>query len=221
MSVTDNITALLSRIPQGVRLVAVSKFHPAESVAEAYAAGQRAFGESRAQELAVKVPALPADIEWHFIGHLQTNKVRAVVPHVSMIQSIDSERLLHAVDSEAQRIGRTVDVLLQVHVAAEETKFGFTPGELDAIAPAAAALQGARVVGVMGMASNTDDTARIAADFRAIRACFDRLAAGPFGGRQEFATVSMGMSHDWQLAVECGSNMVRIGSDIFGERQYF
>lgn len=220
-SITQNLTELSRRLPGGVRLVAVSKFHPVEAVAEAYAAGQRVFGESRAQELAVKVGALPHDIEWHFIGHLQTNKVRAVVPHVSVIQSIDSERLLRAVDSEALRIGRRVDVLLQVHVAAEETKFGFTPEELYAIAPEAVALQGVRVTGVMGMASNTDDTARIAADFRAIRACFDRLAAGAFAGRQEFAVVSMGMSHDWELAVECGSNMVRIGSDIFGERQYF
>ena len=217
---SSNIASLRRRLPDGVALVAVSKFHPAEAIAEAYAGGQRVFGESRAQELSVKASQLPDDIEWHFIGHLQTNKVRTVVEHAAVIQSIDSLRLLRAVDAEARKAGRTVDVLLQVHVAAEETKFGFTPQELQEVAAEAAAMTGARVTGVMGMASNTDDTARIAADFRAIRACFDSLAAGAFAGRESFRTVSMGMSHDWPIAVECGSNMVRIGSDIFGERVY-
>ena len=219
-SPSQNIAAIKARLPKGVELVAVSKFHPAEAIADAYAGGQRIFGESRAQELTAKAPALPPDISWHFIGHLQTNKVRAVVPLVSLIHSIDSLRLLRAVDAEARRIGRTVDVLLQVHVAAEETKFGFTPAELADAAPEAAAMTGARVVGVMGMASNTDDTSRVAADFAAIRAAFDTLAATAFAGRPEFAVVSMGMSHDWPLAVAAGSTMVRVGTDIFGERVY-
>lgn len=220
-SPAQRIAELSRHIPGGVTLVAVSKFHPAEAILSAYSAGQRIFAESRAQELAAKAPQLPPDIEWHFIGHLQTNKVKAVVPIAHTIQSIDSPRLLRAVDAEAAKLGRVVDVLLQVHVAAEETKFGFAPDELALFAPEAAAMTAARVVGVMGMASNTDDTARIDSDFAAIRACFDSLAAGPFVGRPEFATVSMGMSHDWPQAVARGSNMVRIGSDIFGDRQYF
>ncbi len=219
MAPAQKIQELTRRLPGGVRLVAVSKFHPVSAIESAYSAGQRIFGESRAQELAVKVPALPQDIEWHFIGHLQTNKVKAVVPHVHTIQSIDSLRLLRAVDAEANRIGRPVDVLLQVHVAAEETKFGFSPEELEEIAEEAAQMTGARVAGVMGMASNTDDEERVSADFKAIRRCFDALASGAFSGNPRFSTVSMGMSGDWQLAVAQGSNMVRIGSDIFGERQ--
>ena len=219
MTPADKIREITRRLPGGVRLVAVSKFHPVSAIESAYSAGQRIFGESRAQELAVKAPALPDDIEWHFIGHLQTNKVKAVVPHVHTIQSIDSMRLLRAVDAEATRIGHPVDVLLQVHVAAEETKFGFSPEELEEIAGEAAHMTGARVTGVMGMASNTDDEERVIADFKAIRRCFDTLASGAFAGNPRFATVSMGMSGDWQLAVGQGSNMVRIGSDIFGERQ--
>lgn len=219
-SIGETIKSLHRELPEGVELLAVSKFHPAEAVMEAYGAGQRAFGESRAQELQAKAPALPQDISWHFIGHLQTNKVRQVVAHAAVIQSIDSLRLLRAVDAEARRAGRTVDVLLQVHVAREETKFGFLPEELEEAAAEAAEMEGVRLTGVMGMASNTDDMERVRDDFRAIRGCFDRLAAGVMAGRPEFATVSMGMSHDRSLAVECGSTMVRIGTDIFGERVY-
>ncbi len=220
-SPAQRIEELSRRLTGGVTLVAVSKFHPVEAILSAYSAGQRVFGESRAQELAAKAPALPPDIQWHFIGHLQTNKVKTVVPIAHTIQSIDSLRLLRAVDAEAARTARTVNVLLQVHVAAEETKFGFSPDELLAIAPEAAAMTGARVTGIMGMASNTDNTARIEADFDAIRACFDALSSGAFASRPEFSVISMGMSGDWHIAVAHGSNMVRIGSDIFGERQYF
>jgi len=217
----QRIEELSRRLPGGVTLVAVSKFHPVEAILSAYSAGQRVFGESRAQELAAKAPELPDDIQWHFIGHLQTNKVKTVVPLAHTIQSIDSLRLLRAVDAEAARTARTVNVLLQVHVAAEETKFGFTPDELLAIAPEAAAMTCARVTGIMGMASNTDNPSRIEADFDAIRACFDALSSGAFASRPEFSVISMGMSGDWHIAVAHGSNMVRIGSDIFGERQYF
>ena len=217
----QRIEELSRRLPGVVTLVAVSKFHPVEAILSAYSAGQRVFGESRAQELAAKAPELPDDIQWHFIGHLQTNQVKTVVPLAHTIQSIDSLRLLRAVDAEAARTARTVNVLLQVHVAAEETKFGFTPDELLAIAPEAAAMTGARVTGIMGMASNTDNTSRIEADFDAIRACFDALSSGAFASRPEFSVISMGMSGDWHIAVAHGSNMVRIGSDIFGERQYF
>lgn len=220
--IAANIRALGSALPEGVVLVAVSKFHPVEALREAYDAGQRIFGESRANEMASKAAALPDDIEWHFIGHLQTNKVRTVVPHASLIHSIDSPRLLDAVDAEAVREGRRIKVLMQLHVAKEETKFGFTPDELtEYLTPERVeALRATDIVGVMGMASNVDDEERIRRDFRDIRATFDTLKAGVFAGKLEFSIISMGMSHDWPIAVEEGANMVRIGTTIFGEREY-
>ena len=224
-TIAKRLEAVRSSVPDGVTLVAVSKFHPAEALMEAYNAGQRVFGESRAQEVAAKAAQLPADIEWHFIGHLQTNKVRQVVACCHTIQSVDSERLFDAIMREASRAGRHIDVLLQVHVAREETKSGFTPDELADAAPRFADATAApdspvSITGVMGMASNTDDEARVSADFRAIRAIFDSLRQGPMAGRPEFATVSMGMSHDRSLAIAQGTTMVRVGTDIFGEREY-
>lgn len=206
-------------LPQGVSLVAVSKFHPAEAVLEAYAAGQRLFGESRAQELTAKAATLPADIRWHFIGHLQTNKVKPVVAAASLIESIDSERLLMAVDREAERQGKRTDVLLQVHVAREETKFGFSPEELlDLIRRRVfESLKAVHICGLMAMASNTDDTDRVRDDFMKVAALRDevmRIAPDLRG----FDILSMGMSHDYMTAIECGSNMVRVGTAIFGER---
>lgn len=206
-------------LPQGVSLVAVSKFHPAEAVLEAYAAGQRLFGESRAQELTAKAATLPADIRWHFIGHLQTNKVKPVVAAASLIESIDSERLLMAVDREAERQGKRMDVLLQVHVAREETKFGFSPEELlDLIRRRVfETLKAVHICGLMAMASNTDDTDRVRDDFMKVAALRDevmRIAPDLRG----FDILSMGMSHDYMTAIECGSNMVRVGTAIFGER---
>ena len=206
-------------LPHGVSLVAVSKFHPAEAVLEAYAAGQRLFGESRAQELTAKAATLPADIRWHFIGHLQTNKVKPVVAATSLIESIDSERLLMAVDREAERQGKRMDVLLQVHVAREETKFGFSPEELlDLIRRRVFEnLKAVHICGLMAMASNTDDTDRVRDDFMKVAALRDevmRIAPDLRG----FDILSMGMSHDYMTAIECGSNMVRVGTAIFGER---
>lgn len=206
-------------LPQGVSLVAVSKFHPAEAVLEAYAAGQRLFGESRAQELTAKAATLPADIRWHFIGHLQTNKVKPVVAAASLIESIDSERLLMAVDREAERQGKRTDVLLQVHVAREETKFGFYAEELlDLIRRRVFEnLKALHICGLMAMASNTDDTDRVRDDFMKVAALRDevmRIAPDLRG----FDILSMGMSHDYMTAIECGSNMVRVGTAIFGER---
>ena len=206
-------------LPQGVSLVAVSKFHPAEAVLEAYAAGQRLFGESRAQELTAKAATLPADIRWHFIGHLQTNKVKPVVAAASLIESIDSERLLMAVDREAERQGKRMDVLLQVHVAREETKFGFSPEELlDLIRRRVFEnLKAVHICGLLAMASNTDDTDRVRDDFMKVAALRDevmRIAPDLRG----FDILSMGMSHDYMTAIECGSNMVRVGTAIFGER---
>lgn len=216
--IASRIQEIKSALPQGVELTAVSKFHPSEAVMEAYAAGQRVFGESRAQELQAKAAALPTDIEWHFIGHLQTNKVKQVVAVADMIQSIDSLRLLRAVSDAAVKAGRRVDVLLQVHVAREETKTGFLPDEMEQAAREALTMPGVRLRGVMGMASNTDDETRVRADFKAIRGCFDALRHVAASGQPQFDTVSMGMSHDRALAIEEGSTMVRIGSDIFGER---
>ena len=220
--IARHIESVRESLPENVTLVAVSKFHPAEVVMKAYEAGLRVFGESRANELKLKASTMPDDIEWHFIGHLQTNKVRQILPYVSLIQSIDSERLLRIVNDEAVRIGRIVDVLLQVHVAKEETKFGFTPDEIIEFASSwnPASTPGVRIRGVMGMASNVDDDLRIRRDFSDITATFRSLAEGPFAGHKEFDTISMGMSHDYTLAVECGSNMVRIGTTIFGEREY-
>lgn len=219
-TIGKRINDIKASLPKGVTLVAVSKFHPVEALQEAYDCGQRAFGESRANELVAKASALPHDVEWHFIGHLQTNKVRSIIPHASLIHSIDSEKLLRLVDSEARRIGRTVDVLLQVHVAREETKFGFTPQELDALAASGIipSLGNIRVRGVMGMASNVDDETRIRQDFRDIARAFDNLRKTT--GIETLDTISMGMSHDYMTAIDEGSNMVRIGTTIFGEREY-
>lgn len=220
--IAERLTALRSQLPEGVRLVAVSKFHPLEALQEAYDAGQRVFGESRALEMADKASRMPADVEWHFIGHLQTNKVKTVAPHAALIHSVDSPRLLSAIDAEGRKLGRRMRVLMQLHVAREETKFGFTPEELDEFLTTELvdSLTSTDIVGVMGMASNVDDEERIRQDFRLIRQSFDRLKAVVFATRPEFAIVSMGMSHDWPIAVSEGANMVRVGTTIFGEREY-
>lgn len=217
--IADNINDLRATLPCGVELVAVSKFHPAEAVKEAYDAGQRIFGESRAQELSVKAPALPSDIRWHFIGHLQTNKVRPVIEHAWMIESVDSERLLHAIDREAARQGKTVRVLMQVHVAREETKFGFSPEEiLDFFSHRGyESLKATHICGLMAMASNTDKETVVDGDFaRVAQLRNDILALAP--DLRGFDVLSMGMSHDYQLAIARGATHVRIGTAIFGER---
>ena len=211
-----------STLPQGVELVAVSKFHPADAIREAYDAGQRIFGESRINELCDKITALPDDIQWHFIGHLQTNKVRRLVGtrRIALIESIDSERLLRLVDEESARAGIISRVLLQVHVAQEETKFGFLPDEmLDFFRHRAfESLKATHICGIMGMASNTDDNTRVAADFRLIADIKKQIGA-LCPDLRGFDILSMGMSHDYQLAVEAGSTHVRIGTAIFGERR--
>ena len=220
--IADRLHRLRSEIPEGVTLVAVSKFHPVEALREAYDAGQRIFGESRVQELLAKQPQLPDDIQWHFIGHLQTNKVRHIIGRTALIESIDTERLLGIVDSESARAGVTTHVLMQLHVAREETKFGFSPEELLAYFRDRRfeSLTNTHICGVMGMASNTDDMERVAADFDAIRSVYDRIINEVAPDLRGFDTVSMGMSGDWRIATSHGSNMVRIGSDIFGARQY-
>lgn len=221
--VAEALKTVAATLPAGVELVAVSKFHPAEAIAEAYSAGQRIFGESRVQELSAKIPALPADIRWHFIGHLQTNKVRKLLEAgpIALIESVDSERVLDAIDDESARLGITSRVLMQVHVAAEETKFGFTPEEIEAYFRDRRfeSLRATHICGLMGMATNTDDTERIAADFKAIADLRKQiLAIAP--DLRGFDTLSMGMSDDYPLAIEAGSNLVRVGTAIFGARAY-
>lgn len=222
MSVASEIIRFTDELPANVRLVSVSKFHPVEKLMEAYSAGQRIFGESRVQELVQKAQEMPADVQWHFIGHLQTNKVRALLPHVSLIHSVDSERLLDCIDKEAERIGRTVDVLLQIHVAQEEAKFGFTLQEITQLANSGklTAMSHVRVVGVMAMATNTDDDAEIRREFAEAHHVFYTLKDGCFFGDEHFCELSMGMSDDYRLAIAEGSTMVRIGTTIFGAREY-
>ena len=206
----------------GVQLVAVSKFHPAETIREAYDAGHRCFGESRVQELQQKYDQLPHDIEWHFIGHLQTNKVKYIIPYVAMIHSVDSTRILDEIERQAARVGRVVDCLLEVHVAQEDTKFGFSPQEcvdfLESLS--AEAYPHVRFRGIMGMASNTDDEVQVKAEFAQLKQLFDKVRAGVMVANTHFDTLSMGMSLDYLLAIEQGSTMVRIGTTIFGEREY-
>ena len=219
MSVTDQLAAVRATLPEGVRLVAVSKTHPVEAIEEAYQAGQRRFGESRPQELKAKQAVLPDDIEWHMIGHLQTNKVKYIAPYVHLIESLDSERLAEAIEKEAAKCGRTIDCLLEIHVTKEESKSGWDYAELLAFVRSGgfAAMPHIRLRGVMGMATFTDDEATVRADFKRLNECFTELKEH-FGA--EFDTLSMGMSDDYPIAIEYGSTEVRIGSTIFGAREY-
>lgn len=219
MSVIRSLSEVRGTLPEGVTLVAVSKTHPVELIREAYDAGQRIFGESRPQELKAKYEALPRDIEWHMIGHLQTNKMKYIAPFVAMIESVDSLRLAEAIQKEAAKCGRRIDVLLEIHVAAEQTKSGWDFDELLECVRSGAFRQLPDVVvrGVMGIATNTEDEARVRADFERLRGCFGQLR--PLFD-ERFDVLSMGMSHDYRLAVACGSTMVRVGSLIFGARDY-
>ncbi len=219
MSVKDKILLIRSSLPQSVKLVAVSKFHPSEAVLEAYNAGQRLFGESRVQELVSKYNTLPKDIEWHMIGHLQTNKVRAIAPFISLIESVDSVRLLECINREAERCGRVIDCLLEVHITDEDSKSGWDIDLLRTYLRSGAinALKNISIRGIMGMATFTEDKAVIRADFERLAAIKHEFE--PLFGEQ-FDILSMGMSDDYPIAIECGSTQVRVGSSIFGARQY-
>ena len=219
--IKERIAEIRSTLPEGVTLVCVTKFHPVERPMEAYEAGERDFGESRVQELVRKYEEMPKDIRWHFIGHLQTNKIRQIVPFVHLIQGVDSLHLLEEISKEAQKIGKVVNVLIEFHVAEELTKSGFSPEDADSLqaiidlnhAPAfLREYPGVNIIGVMGMASNTDDLSRIRQDFEQLAALFRYLF--PRGG-----VLSMGMSGDFPLAIQAGANMIRVGSLIFGERE--
>jgi len=219
--IARNLSAVLNTLPEGVQLVAVSKFHPIEALQQAYDAGQRLFGESRVQELTEKRRHLPADIRWHFIGHLQTNKVRQLIGKVDMIESVDSDRLLRLIDKESAAAGVVTAVLLQVHVAAEETKFGFLPDELSEWFRSGGytTLKATDICGLMAMASNTGDNERVRADFHAVAELMARIKAENPDLRG-FDILSMGMSHDYPIAIAEGATHVRVGSAIFGERKY-
>ena len=258
--VADNLKALYEKLPSGVKLVAVSKFHPVSRLMEAYGAGQRLFGENRPQELAQKVPQMPADVEWHFIGHLQTNKLKFVLPYVTLVQSVDSLHLLEAIDQWGSAHDKVIDILLELHLGAEETKHGFNEEEILSImnagegipsqtvatrplppqaagpsllcgrgwpqvsegtpSPAGAKLSNVRIRGLMGMATNTEDEGVIEADFARIEALYNRIREEHPELRETFTELSIGMSSDWPIAVRHGATMVRIGTDIFGEREY-
>ena len=219
MSIANQIERLRSSLPAGVRLLAVSKFHPVEAIMEAYEANQRAFGESRVQELQIKYEALPKDIEWVMIGHLQTNKVKYIAPFISLIESLDSERLALEVERQAEKCNRVIDCLLEIHVTDEASKSGWAWNDLQTFVRGGGfkALPNIRVRGVMGMATLTDDEAVVRRDFQRLAACKAELAEY-FG--EEFDMLSMGMSDDYPIALEYGSTEVRVGSTIFGAREY-
>lgn len=212
-----NIEKIRATLPDGVTLIAVSKYHPIEAIAEAYDAGGRDFGESKAQDLRIKQQALPKDIKWHFIGHLQSNKIKYIAPFIHLIHSIDTLRLLQEVDKHAAKAGRVIPCLLQIHIAEEETKFGFTPDECRAMLDEGSwrKLKNIQIRGVMCMASNTDNDVQIKEEFAAVKALFDEIREKHFSGDGSFDTFSAGMSDDYPIAIEAGSTHIRVGSNIF------
>lgn len=222
MVVADNINKVKSTLTPGVELVAVSKYQPSSALKEAYDAGQRIFGESHVQELIGKHEELPKDIKWHFIGHLQTNKVKYMASFINLIHSVDSLKLLREIDKQAQKAGRVIDCLLQLHVAQEETKFGFSSAELLVLLNSDdwRELKGVRIVGLMAMASNTDDDTQVESEFASVKSLFDQLKTTIFKEDSYFNELSMGMSGDYLVAIKHGSTLVRVGSMIFGNRIY-
>lgn len=221
-NIGQNIDLIKGGLTEGVRLVAVSKYRPVEDLQAAYDAGQRIFGESHAQEVMAKESVLPKDIEWHFIGHLQTNKVKYIAPFVSLIHSVDSLKLLKEIDKQAAKNGRMIDCLLQIHIAEEETKFGLDEEELAKLLESEEyrSLKNIRIDGLMCMATNTDDEEQIRREFRQVKKIFDRIKNECFPTSEHFKELSMGMSDDYHIAMEEGSTLVRVGSKIFGLRNY-
>ena len=222
MSIKSNLQEIINELPDHVRLVAVSKFHPNEAILEAYEAGQRIFGESKVQEMTSKYESLPKDIKWHFIGHLQTNKIKYMAPYVSLIHGIDSFKLLEEVNKQASRVNRIIPCLLQIHIAQEETKFGFSFEECRELLNTDQwkSLENIRIDGLMGMATNTDSIEQIKTEFRSLHTLFEELKSTYFANEPTFKEISMGMSHDYHEAIVEGSTLVRVGSKIFGERNY-
>ena len=222
MSISNQITKINNELPSTVKLVAVSKFNPVDAIQEAYNAGQRIFGESRPQELVQKVSQLPDDVQWHFIGHLQTNKLKMVLPYVSLVHSVDSERLLMEIEKYAVKNGLKVKCLLEMFVAQEESKQGFSREELMALLDKLEQnpLQGVEICGLMGMASFVEDREQIRREFEELRSTFSEIREKYISAHPNFNELSMGMSGDYRIAIECGSTMVRIGTTIFGARNY-
>ena len=222
MIIKNNLEQILRTIPKGCSLIAVSKTHPAETVLQAYEAGQRVFGENKVQELVAKYEALPKDIEWHLIGHLQSNKVKYIASFVHLIHSIDSLKLLQEVNKQGSKNGRIISCLLQVHIAQEETKFGFSAEEIDTLllSPELAELKSIKLVGLMGMASFTDNQQQVRNEFKSLKDLFEKLKRQTLPTNVHLTELSMGMSGDYQMAIEEGSTMVRVGSAIFGNRNY-
>lgn len=222
MDIQANLKEVLTSLPAQVKLVAVSKFHPNESIEQAYRAGQRIFGESKVQELTGKYETLPKDIEWHFIGHLQTNKVKYIAPYITMIHAVDSYKLLAEIDKQAAKNGRVIPCLLEIHIAQEESKYGFTFQECREMLEAGEwkNLTHICIAGLMGMATFTEDETEIKREFDSLKRFFNEIKQNYFADRDTFREISMGMSHDYPLAIEAGSTLVRVGSKIFGERIY-
>jgi pyridoxal phosphate enzyme (YggS family) len=221
MSIAQRIQDLRCSLPSEVSLLAISKYQPIERLQEAYDAGQRLFGENHIQEMAAKAATLPADIQWHFTGHVQTNKIKYMASFVSLIHAVDSFRLLREIDKHAARHGRVIDCLLQIHIAQEDTKYGFTPDEcLNMLANEPwRELQHVRITGLMAMGSNTDDMEQVRGEFKQIKGLFDELKEKYFSDEPSFCQISEGMTDDYPIAIEEGSTIVRIGSMIFGERE--
>ena len=222
MDIQANLKEVLDQLPEGVRLVAVSKFHPNEAIEEAYKVEQRIFGESREQELSTKYETLPKDIEWHFIGHLQTNKVKYIAPYIAMIHAVDSYKLLAEIDKQAAKYDRVIPCLLEIHIAQEESKYGFTFDTCRQMLEEGGwkQLKHVCIAGVMGMGTNTDDEKEVEKEFRSLADFFQSLKQDYFSQTDSFKEISMGMSHDYQIAIKCGTTLVRVGSKIFGERIY-
>ena len=220
--VAKNLHEVLDTLPDGVKLVAISKFHPKEYIEVAYREGQRIFGESHEQELAGKVESLPKDIEWHFIGHLQTNKVKYIAPYISMIEAVDTVKLLKEINKQAAKYNRVINVLLELHIAEEESKYGFTPDACREFLKSGEwrELKNVHISGLMMMASNVEDQEQIRKEMTFASNLFDELKATYFSDDPEFKERSWGMSHDYPIAIECHSTMVRVGTAIFGPRVY-
>lgn len=220
--IQEEIQTIKAGLPESVRLVAVSKFHPIEALQEAYEGGQRIFGESKVQEMTQKYEALPKDIEWHFIGHLQTNKIKYMAPYVALIHGVDSYKLLSEINKQAAKAGRIIPCLLQIHIAQEETKFGFSTDECRSMLEEGnwRQLKNVQIAGVMGMATNTEDEAQIKREFSTLSAFFQEVKETYFKEVSSFKEISMGMSDDYPIAIEEGSTLIRIGSRIFGARNY-
>ena len=220
--IQEEIQSIKAGLPEGVRLVAVSKFHPIEALQDAYDGGQRIFGESKVQEMTQKYEALPKNIEWHFIGHLQTNKIKYMASYVALIHGVDSYKLLAEINKQAAKAGRIIPCLLQIHIAQEETKFGFSTEECRAMLEEGQwrQLEHVQIAGVMGMATNTEDETQIRREFSTLSAFFQEIKEAYFKEVSSFKEISMGMSDDYPLAIEEGSTLIRIGSRIFGARNY-